>query len=101
MYPISPAHQVLDSVEKVTFSDVPFSIFQRPLCPSEYENDILLLEGESLLLFDDHHPERLSDTNGHSQAARCKVVKKIVNKIFNDIHEHSVKQLQAFILFFN
>ena len=97
MYPISPAHQVLDSVEKVTFSDVPFSIYQRPLCHSEYENDLLLLEGESLLLFDDHHPERLSDTNGHSQAARCKVV----NEIFDDIHEHCVKQLQAFILYFN
>ena len=76
MYPISPAHQVLDSVEKVTFSDVPFFNFQRPLCPSEYENDILLLEGESVLLFDDHHPERHSDTNGHSQVARCKAVKK-------------------------
>ena len=62
--------------------------FRDHYVPSKYENDILLLEGESLLLFDDHHPERLSDTNGHSQAARCKVVKKIVNKIFNDIHEH-------------
>ena len=86
MYPISPAHQVLDSVEKVTFSHVPFSIFQRPLCHSEYENDILLLEGESLLLFDDHHPERLSDTNGHSQVARCKVVKKNSQQNIKDIH---------------
>ena len=31
----------------------------------------------------------------------ARLSKTIVNKIFHDIHEHSVKQLQAFILFFN
>ena len=76
LYPISPGHLAMGSVEKVKFTFYILSNFE---LKGDFSKELLSftsyiisnfeLKGEPIIFFDDDHSERLSNSHGYPQTA--------------------------------